>query len=158
LIAPFLNDKIDFLQSIFIYQEKEFFMSLIYATYVRDLVWEVLCPVCRKSIGRMGPVEIGELSKADIFPVCFDCSSLGVDKVPSHLLSGSENYLIGIDGQDFLFFWHQLHPAGDWELWCCAIENGILDLAGLENVSSVQSLSSSTYLHNFLNKGGSKNV
>jgi hypothetical protein len=102
--------------------------------------------------------EIGELSRADISPICFECSSLGVDKVPSHLLSGSENYFIGIDGLDFIFFWRQLNPAGDWELWCRAIENGILDLAGLEDVASVQSLSSSTYLHKNLNIKGSQNV
>jgi hypothetical protein len=101
--------------------------------------------------------EIGELSKADISPICFDCSSLGADKVLSHLLSGSENYFIGLGDVAFMFFWHQVFKGGDWHLCCKPIDQWELEIAKLENISAVTPLSSSTYLHKNLNVKGSQN-
>jgi len=126
-------------------------MSLIQFREQSEGRYIVFCPKCKKQVMIAKMDEIADLAKHNIIPLCFDCVPLGVDKVPSHIMSALDVYLIGFGDASFIAFWKHHKEAGEYELRCVPVDGPLWNLLNVCDLDNVASLSSSTYLHKFLN-------
>jgi len=132
-------------------------MSLIQFRQDSEGKYIVFCPQCHKQVMIAPMSEIAELVKNQVVPLCFDCVPLEVDKIPSHIMSALDVYLIGFGDATFLAAWFESPLSEPVELRCRQVSPGddFEDL--LRSMGDVSPLSSSTYLHNLLNIRGGRN-
>jgi len=132
-------------------------MSLIQFRQDSEGRYIVFCPLCHKQVMVAPMSEIADLVNHNIVPICFDCSDLGIDNVPPHLMSALDVYLLAMGDATFLAFWRHHNDDGEYELRCQPINTLLWYCLKTGDVRRIAPLSSNTYLHNSLNISGGKN-
>jgi len=132
-------------------------MSLIQFRQDSEGRYIVFCPLCHKQVMIAPMSEIADLVLHNIVPVCFDCSDLGIDNVPPHLMSALDVYILGLGDATFLAFWRHHNDDGEYELRCQAVDTFILSTLATGGLRYKTPLSSNTYLHTSLNISGGEN-